>query len=67
MNEGTVISFDVEPGATVVVTSFPGYHNYTVNDVAVDADAYTVTFTEASTVTIVATGSAYLYSIVVTY
>ncbi len=67
MNEGTVISFDVEAGATVVVTSYPGYHNYTVNDVAVDADAYTVTFTEASTVTIVATGSAYLYSIVVTY
>ena len=67
MNEGTVISFDVEAGATVVVTSYPGYHNYTVNDAAVDADAYTVTFTEASTVTIVATGSAYLYSIVVTY
>ena len=67
MNQGTVISFDVEAGATVVVTSYPGYHNYTVNDVAVDADAYTVTFTEASTVTIVATGSAYLYSIVVTY
>lgn len=65
MNSGTVLSFNVEAGATVTVTSYPGYHNYSVNDVAVDVDAYTVTFAEATTVT--ATGSAYLYSIVVTY
>ncbi len=64
-NAGCTITFSVEAGSTVVISSFPGYHYYTVNGVAADADTYSVTFDAATTVVIEATNTAYIYSIII--
>ena len=66
-NQNTKISFAVKAGATVTITSYPGYHNYTVNGVEADADAYTISFDADGTVEIVATATSYLFSIIITY
>ena len=64
-NAGCTITFSVEAGSTVVISSFPGYHYYTVNGVAADADTYSVSFDAATTVVIEATNTAYIYSIII--
>lgn len=64
---GGTIKVPVVADDVVTVVSYPGYHNYTVGGVAADADSYshaaTATEVEAGYVEVVATGSAYLYSI----
>ena len=69
-NENTIIRVPVKnAGDEVTVVSYPGYHNYTIAGVAAEADATTYTAVAADAgngyVEIVATGSAYLYSITV--
>lgn len=70
-NEGAIIKVPVKnEGSVVTVVSYPNYHNYTVAGTAATADTtkYTVTASNVSTgyVEIVATGTAYLYSISLT-
>jgi len=65
-NTGAIIKVPVSAGSVVTVVSYPGYHSYTVAGTAADADSVSVTAEEAGFVEIVATGSAYLYSIAVT-
>ena len=67
-NENTIIRVPVKTsGDEVTVTSYPGYHAFTIAGVAAEADetTYTATGSDASDgfVEVVATGSAYLYSI----
>lgn len=67
-NEGAIISVPVRhAGDVVTVESYPGYHNYTVAGTAAANDTETYTAVEADAtagkVDIVATASAYLYSI----
>lgn len=67
-NQGTVIQVPViSTNDVVTVTSYPGYHNYTIGGVAAEADTETHTATalevNAGHVDVVATGSAYLYLI----
>ncbi len=69
-NNGTTISVPLGVGKnTVTVVSYPNYHYYTVDGKAAEADTTTVVKTVASTgsyVDIVATNTAYLYSITLT-
>lgn len=67
-NSGTKIQVPVQSTNDVVtVTSYPGYHNYTVGGTAADADVveHKALSTEVAQgyVEIVGTGSSYLYSI----
>ena len=67
-NENTIIRVPVKTsGDEVTVTSYPGYHSFTIAGVAAEADetTYTATGSDASDgyVEVVATGSAYLFSI----
>ena len=66
-NKNTKISFEVAANATVKVVSYSGQFKYTINGVAATADETVVQITEAGTVEIVATGTAYIYSISVEY
>ena len=66
-NKDTIIKVPVSVGSVVTVVSYPGYHNYTVAGTDADADSVTTAVaTEAGYVEIVATSTAYLYSISVT-
>lgn len=66
-NTGAKIQVPLGVGKnTVTVVAYPGYHNYTVDGKAADADTTVVTKTVAATgsyVEIEATATAYLYSI----
>ena len=67
-NSGTILQVPVKSAKDVVtVTSYPGYHNYTVGGVAATADVteHKATTAEAAQgyVEIVGTGSSYLYQI----
>ena len=67
-NSGTILQVPVKSAKDVVtVTSYPGYHNYTVGGVAASADVteHKATTAEAAQgyVEIVGTGSSYLYQI----
>ena len=67
-NANTILRVPVKTAHdSVIVTSYPGYHNYTVGGAAATADmtTYNATSTDASNgyVEIVGTGSSYLYSI----
>lgn len=67
-NAGTIIRVPVKSGKdSVVVTSYPGYHNYTVGGTAATADetVHLATAAEAAQgyVEVVGTGSSYLYAI----
>lgn len=69
-NQGTEIQVPVASGSVVTVVSYPNYHNYTVAGTAASADTTTYTATDDDVTTgyieIVATNTAYLYSISVT-
>lgn len=67
-NAGTIIRVPVKAAKdSVVVTSYPGYHNYTVGGAAATADetVHLATAAEARQgyVEVVGTGSSYLYGI----
>ena len=67
-NNGTIIKVPVKSTNDVVtVVSYPGYHNYTIGGTAAEADEtnHTATAAEAKAgfVEIIATSTAYLYSI----
>ena len=69
-NSTAVIRVPVASGSVVTVVSYPNYHNYTVAGTAASADTTTYTATDSDVATgyieIVATATAYLYSISVT-
>ena len=70
-NNGTIIKVPVKSTADVVtVTSYPNYHYYTVGGSEADADTYAHTAkaseVSAGFVQIIATNTAYLFSISVT-
>ena len=67
INAGAKITFEVEAGATVTITNHSGYHNYTLNGVAADSDAFSQTYAEVTTVEFVATDTVYLWTLFVTY
>lgn len=60
------VSFDVEAGTTVTITSYPGYHGYKIGDVCADNDTVSFYFATAQKdVTLEkVSGTFYLYSIV---
>ena len=66
-NEGTIIKVPVNIGTVVKIVSYPSYHNYTVGGTAASADTTTVTSDKTGYLEIVATNTAYLYSISATY
>ncbi|MFV0342155.1 MAG: pectinesterase family protein, partial [Anaerocolumna sp.] len=64
MNTGTKLLVPVSGSAIVMVKTYPGYHNYTVNGEAADADEFQFTYTgEPGYVEITATDAVYLYEI----
>jgi hypothetical protein len=71
-NAGTKISFTAKANGSFVITSYPGYHSYTIKSgsakaVAVDSDSKKVSIKAGETYVIEATATAYLYSLVITY
>ena len=64
-NKDTKLTFPVNAGETVVVTSYPGQYKYTLNDVAAEADVSTVVIDADGNFEIIATGGAYIYSIII--
>ena len=66
MNQGAKLIFNVEAGTCVTVISYPGYGYYTINGIAHNAnDKFSVYFAEATEVVIEATGTAYIYQIII--
>ncbi len=65
VNAGTKFTFNVKAGHTVTVSTYPGYHGYSLNGTAADADVYSVDFASDTTVEIVADAQCYLYSIII--
>lgn len=65
INAGAKMTFNVEAGTMVTVTTYPGYHPYTLNGVEAGADTFSQYYAEATTVVFEAVGTVYLYSIVV--
>ena len=63
-NQNTTITFDVVAGTEVIIESYPGQFNYTLNDVAADANVFSQTYNANTTVVIKATATAYIYSII---
>lgn len=67
VNTGTKIVFTVAAGATVTVVGYSGNYAYSVNGTeATDAET-TITVTEETEITILATDSKYLKQIIITY
>lgn len=71
-NNGTILRVPVKSAKDIVtVVSYPGYHNYTVGGEAADADEFShkASTSEATQgyVEVVATATAYLYSIKVVH
>ena len=67
MKAGAFITFDVEAGSSVLVTTYPKYNTYTINGVATSNDStFSQYYEEATTVTILSTGDLYLFSIIIT-
>ncbi len=65
-NAGTKIKVPVNAGSTVTVVSYSGQYSYTVAGVKATANTTTYTATKDGYCPIVATGTAFLYSISVT-
>ncbi len=65
-NSGTEIKVPVNAGSTVTVVAYTGQYKYTVAGVAATANTTTYTAAKDGYCPIVATGTAYLYSISVT-
>ena len=69
-NSGTVINVPATEGQIVTVVSYTGQHNYTVGGTAAsdNTTVYTATADDAENgyVSIVGTGTSYLYSITLT-
>ena len=67
LKAGGFMSFEVEAGTEVMVTTYPGYNAYTINGVATSNDSTFVQYyKEATTVTILSTGDLYVFSVIVT-
>ena len=65
-NQGAKIILQVEAGTLVTVVTYPGYGFYTINGIAHNAnDTFSVYFATATEVVIEATGTSYLYQIIV--
>lgn len=65
INAGGKIVFTVPANSTITVETYPGYHDYTLNGNATYKDQYTVYYAEETEVTFLATGTVYLYSIII--
>ena len=65
INKGGKISLTVAANTTVVISTYPGYHSYSINGNLTNLDTYSVFFAEETTVDIVATDTMYLFSIIV--
>ena len=66
MNAGAKLIFNVEAGTLVTVISYPGYGYYTINGITHNAnDTFSVYFAEATEVVVEATGTAYLYQVII--
>lgn len=55
----------VKAGSSITISNYPGYHNYTLNGVATNLDTFTQYYAADTNVEFVATGSVYLYSIII--
>lgn len=65
INAGGKIIFDVKAGTTVTVKTYPGYHNYSLNGVEPAYDDFAQYYAIDTTVTLEATGTMYLFKIIV--
>ena len=66
MNTGAKLIFNVEGGTLVTVISYPGYGYYTINGIAHNAnDTFSVYFAEATEVVVEATGTSYIYQVII--
>ncbi len=65
INAGATLTFNVAAGSSVVVATYPGYHNYTLNGVATVADTFEQYYKEDTTVVFEATATTYLFSIII--
>ena len=65
INAGAKLIFDVEAGTTVVVATYPNYHGYSLNGVETTSDNFAQHYSEATTVTLEANATMYLFSITI--
>lgn len=66
INAGAKLIFNVEGGTLVTVISYPGYGYYTINGIAHNAnDTFSVYFAEATEVVVEATGTSYIYQVII--
>lgn len=62
---GAKLIINVEAGSSVMVSTYPGYHAYTINGVATYLDTFSTYYAEDTTVIIETASQFYLYSVVV--
>ncbi len=65
INAGSKLTFTVENDSRVIVSTYPGYHGYTLNGVATSSDSFTQYYEAGTEVTLEAVSQMYLFSIVV--
>lgn len=65
INKGGRITFTVSANTAVIISTYPGYHDYTLNGVATSLDTFTQYFAEETTIEFIANNTVYLYSIII--
>ena len=65
LNKGAIFRFTVKANSTVTISTYQGYHDYTINGIGTTLDTFTVYYAEDTTVEIVTNAQVYLYSIII--
>lgn len=65
LNKGAKITFTVAAGSSVTVSTYPGYHGYSLNGLLTSSDNFTQYYASETVVTLEATETMYLLSITI--
>ena len=65
VNADAKMTFNVAAGSSVTISTYNGYHDYTLNGVAATADTFSMYFDEATEVVFKATNQVYLYTLTI--
>ena len=65
INKGGKLTFTVAANSSVLVTTYPEYHDYVLNGVATSADTFEQFYAQETTVVFEAKSTVYLFSIII--
>lgn len=65
INKGGKLTFTVAANSSVLVTTYPEYHEYTLNGIGTSVDTFEQFYAQETTVVFEAQATVYLYSIII--